>query len=93
MNDEIPSPAGTGPPAPPPHDGPVRLPWESALYDAVRALEQRAREAERERDRLILRVHKLEGQLRECRTRLENWKLRREAWRRERAELLRRGFS
>jgi len=69
------------------------MPWESALYDAVRALERRATEAERERDRLILRVHKLEKALWECRQRLENWQLRQNAWRQERAELLRRGRS
>jgi len=93
MSDEIPSPAGSRPPAEPFQNGPVRLPWESALYDAVRALELRTADAEQERDRLILRVHKLEGQLRDCRARLENWKLRQDAWRRERAELLRRGIS
>ena len=78
MSDEIPSPAShrTG------------MPWESALYDAVGRLEARAVEAERENERLIVRVHRLEHALRECRTRLENWKLRQEAWRRERGELL-----
>lgn len=88
MSDEIPSPAGTRRQAEPSRNGPAKLPWESALYEAVAALEHRAEEAEAERDRLVLENHVLRKQLREARSRLENWKLRQESWRRERAEIL-----
>jgi len=70
-------------------NGPVKLPWEDALYDAVRALERRLSEAEAERDQLVMECHLLRKQLRACRERLQNWQLRQQAWRRERAEILR----
>lgn len=84
---DVPSPAGKPPPSP---NGSMRLPWEGALYSAVSALEKRAEEAERERDEMVLVNHKLRKDLYACRERLDNWKLRQEAWHRERAELLRR---
>lgn len=85
---DVPSPAGKT--AQPEHNGLAKMPWESALYEAVRALEHRAREAERERDEMALVNHKLRRDLALSRERLENWKLRQAAWRRERDELLRR---
>jgi len=89
MSDEIPSPAGARRPPEPSRDGLGGLPWESALYDAVRALEVRVVAAERERDELALSNSKLRRDLALCRERLENWRLRQAAWRRERDELLR----
>lgn len=90
MSGEIPSPAGSRRQAEPSRDGVGKPPWESALYEAVRALERRVAEAERERDELIMKVHVLTKRLGECRGRLDNWELRRQSWGRERAELLKR---
>lgn len=90
MSDEIPSPAGVRRPAEPSRNGPTQLPWESAIYEAVRALERRVEEAERERDQLVMENHVLRKRLRESRERLANWELRRQAWRREREEVMRR---
>lgn len=58
-------------------------PWESALYEAMRKQEGQLRQCKAERARLQARVVDLTH-------RLENWQLRREAWARERAELLQR---
>jgi DNA-binding transcriptional regulator YiaG len=77
---QIPSPAGERQ-----HNG---LPWESALYEAVRALEGRAVRAERERDEMALSNQQLRAKLAACRERLQNWELRRQAWTRERRTLL-----
>lgn len=90
MSDEIPSPAGRRRPAPRSPEGPSGLPWEGALYAAVAALERRAEAAERERNELLVFNHQLRKALREARGRLENWELRRQAWKRERDELLQR---
>ena len=65
-------------------------PWKTALYVAVQAAEQRATELEADKAQLLLENHTLRNALRECRGRLENWKIRQETWRRERDELLRR---
>ena len=88
MKRQIPSPAGQRRQAEPVRDG--QLPWESALYDAVGRLEQRAVAAERERDEMALANQQLRSKLAACRERLENWELRRQAWTRERNQLLRR---
>jgi hypothetical protein len=78
MKDDVPAPAG-----------PSRPPWETALYQSVQKLEERVVVAERERDEAILRAHTLGARVAECRKRLETWELRRQAWGRERADLLR----
>lgn len=90
MSDDVPSPAGQRRPAEPSRDGLTGMPWESALYDAVRALERRVNAAEAERDKLVLEVHMLNQKVWDARRRLENWQLRQQAWHRERDELLRR---
>lgn len=90
MSDDVPSPAGKRRPAAPSHNGLVAMPWETALYDAVRALERRTAEAEAETQRLIGENHLMRKKLRESKQRLENWELRRQAWKLERDELLRR---
>ena len=77
--DEIPATAGRRP---------TKLPWEDALFEAVRKNEQRLHELEREKTELVLENHRLRRALRICRERLENWKLRQNAWRRERDQLL-----
>jgi chromosome segregation ATPase len=61
--------------------GITRLPWESALFAAVEKLEEELRACKGERAKLQARVVDLQH-------RLENWQLRQETWRRERAELL-----
>jgi hypothetical protein len=61
--------------------GITRLPWESALFAAVEKLEDDLRACKGERAKLQARVVALQHQL-------ENWRLRQDAWQRERAELL-----
>ena len=65
-------------------------PWDVALLANVRALEARVTDAENERTQLLVDNHQLNQKLRQCRERLENWKLRQAAWHRERDELLQR---
>jgi hypothetical protein len=68
------------------------LPWEGALYSAVHGLEAQLRASRSE----IAELQRTNAQLRAtlakarawARTSNENWKLRQQAWRRERTELL-----
>jgi hypothetical protein len=60
--------------------GLTRLPWESAIYGIVEKLEGELRTCKGERAKLQARVVELQH-------RLENWHLRQETWKRERAEL------
>lgn len=83
----VPSPERSQLP-PPPLATPFKPPWESALYTAVAALEDRLAEARRLYAELLADLAVERAKTRECRGRLENWKLRQQAWQRERAELL-----
>jgi chromosome segregation ATPase len=65
-----------------------KMPWESALYQAVARMEDRLAEARRHYAELQADLAVERARLAECRGRLENWKLRQQAWQRERAELL-----
>jgi hypothetical protein len=62
----------------------------SALYAQAERQAAQLEQCGRERASLVVTVGKLRTQLRESRERLELWELRRQAWTRERAELLRR---
>lgn len=62
-------------------------PWDEGLLAATRAAEARLELARREYGLLLVENRKLKHQLAEARRRLENWKVRQEAWRRERAGL------
>lgn len=89
MKSNVPSPAGaTADAAAPSPNGMQKLPWESALYAAVREREAEIEKLRRERAELLLANHRQREALRQARGRLENWKLRQAAWRRERAHLL-----
>lgn len=65
-----------------------KLPWSSALLAAQKAQARRLEETEAEVIGLKVTVRTLQQRLHDARDRLENWKLRQEAWRRERAELI-----
>lgn len=88
MSSETPDQAGERRQAEPSSREMGRPPWDVALLANVRALEGRLAEAEAERSELLLANHQLSTKLRVCRERLENWKLRQQAWGRERDELL-----
>ena len=60
---------------------PTKPPWEQAMYLQVQKLEGQLQICKAERARLQARVADLSH-------RNENWQLRRQAWARERAELL-----
>lgn len=87
---DIPSPerALLQPPPPASSNGSFKPPWESALYTAVAALEDRLAEARVHYAELLADLAVERAKTREARGRLENWKLRQQAWNRERAELL-----
>lgn len=88
---DVPSPGRrSAPPAEPSRNGPAQLPWESALYGAVAALEDRLAACNRAHAELRAELEIERARVRECRSRLENWKLRQAAWARERNELLER---
>ena len=94
MSDEPPSPADRRavPTEPAERDGLTRLPWESALYASLRALEADLDACRKENAELHLTVSQLHARLNKARawarTSQENWKLRQQAWHRERNELL-----
>ena len=94
MNDGVPSPERRllqpSPATSPNGGGAMKMPWESALYVAVAALEDRLAEARLHYAELQADLAVERAKLRECRGRLENWKLRQQAWQRERQELLKR---
>jgi hypothetical protein len=75
-------------------DGLTRLPWETALFRNLRVLEDELDELRRERARLMAANAQLHSQLLKARawarTSNQNWKLRQQAWRQERTELLQR---
>lgn len=87
MDERVPSPARR--PAPPRPDGPARPGFDAVLFAALRA--QLAR-VERENAELHVTVAQLNGTLAKARawarTSNENWRLRQQAWHRERDELL-----
>ena len=94
MADETPSPAVRRPvqAQPAERDGFTALPWQSALYEAVRGLEAQLDACRKENAELRFAVSQLSSTLTKARawarTSSENWKLRQQAWHRERAELL-----
>lgn len=96
MNDSVPSPTPRRPvqTKPAERDRLTTLPWHSALYQAVRALEAQLDASRKEVVELRVANSQLNAQLQKARTWARNsnanWKLRREAWHRERDELLRR---
>ena len=63
-------------------------PWSQALLAAVRKLEAERDELQQQLASSQLAVSQLRSRLQQARTQLDNWRLRHEAWRRERAELL-----
>ena len=69
-----------------------RLPWEGALHSAVSALEAQLLLCRQENAELRRDISQLNAQLSKgrawARTTAENWKLRQQAWHRERDELL-----
>lgn len=94
MGDDVPSPADRRPvqAAHAERDGLSPLPWEGALYSAVRALEAQLLACRQENAELHLAVSQLNARLTKARAwarqSSDNWKLRQHAWHRERAELL-----
>lgn len=96
MNDDVPSPAARRPvqAEPAERNGLSALPWHSALYQAVRALEAQLDACRKENTELHITVSQLSARLTKARhwarESNERWRLRQEAWHRERAELLRR---
>lgn len=90
MSDEIPSPADRRPVQAEPAErhGLTRLPWESALFETMRELEAQLNICREENVRLRLADTQLKAKLRHAHHLLDNWRLRREAWVRERRELL-----
>ena len=92
-NDDVPSPAERPVQAEPAErNGLSPLPWEGALYSAVSALEAQLVACRTENAELLLTVSQLNAKLSKARawarTTSENWKLRQQAWHRERDELL-----
>lgn len=88
MSEKTPSPARRQ--AEPSRNGMASPPWDQALLASVRNLERRVVEAETGRTEALDAAQHAQAKLRECRRRLENWKLRQQAWTEERSELLRR---
>ena len=94
MNDDVPSPAPRRPvqAEPAERDGLSALPWHSALYQAVQGLEAQLDTCRKENTELHVAVSQLNARLAKARhwarESNERWRLRQEAWRRERAELL-----
>jgi len=90
MADEVPSPAARRAvqTSPAERDGLAPLPWQSALYDAVRALEARLNKCRRENARLMADISQLNARLYRANQARERWQLRQQAWHRERAELV-----
>lgn len=93
MSDEIPSPAQRPVQTrAPERDGLAPLPWQGALLSAVSAMEAdlnacRAENAQLRSENTQLRARLAKGRI-WARTTAENWKLRQQAWHRERDELL-----
>jgi len=73
-----------------PTNGLARLPWHDALYHQVNALQAELDEQKAANARLRAENSGLRQNLRLAKQRLENWALRQQAWRVERAELDRR---
>lgn len=75
-----------------PSGGLSKLPWEGALYTALRQLEGDLADAQAQIAELRAANSQLHSQLQRARTwartKTENWKLRQDAWRVERRELL-----
>lgn len=73
-------------------NGLAALPWQSALYEAVRGLEAQLDACRKENTELHVAVSQLNARLNKAREWArgsnERWGLRQEAWHRERAELL-----
>lgn len=96
MNDDVPSPAARRPVQAEPADrnGLSPLPWQSALYAAVRALEAQLDACRKENTELRVANSQLHARLEKAREWARksngNWRLRQQAWHRERDELLRR---
>lgn len=74
----------------PGHNGMITLPWETALFAAVANLEERLADCNRTRAEALAELSTERARVREARRRLENWKLRQNAWTSERTELLER---
>jgi chromosome segregation ATPase len=91
---DVPSPAPSRPVQAEPADrnGLTSLPWEGALFGAVRALEAQLNACRTENAQLHRDLSQLNRRLYKARIWArdsnERWKLRQQAWRRERAELL-----
>lgn len=87
MSDETPSPATRRAvqAQPAERNGLARLPWEGALFAAVSELEAQLVACRKENATLRARLSHAREWARKSN---ENWALRREAWHRERAELL-----
>lgn len=89
MNDgDVPSPARAVQTKPAERHGLSPLPWESALYSAVSALEAELLACRKENAELHADIAQLRARLAQARKVHANWLLRRDAWHRERAELL-----
>jgi len=88
MADEVPSPAARRAvqTTSAERDGLAPLPWQSALYDAVRALEARLNKCRRENARLMADISQLNARLYRANQARERWQLRQQAWHRERAD-------
>lgn len=67
-----------------------RKPWNEAIYADLRAAEDKLEIARQEYLKLLVANRKLRKQLYEARQRLERWEERRQAWTRERADLINR---